>query len=94
MSQRKEVIRSFMLISHLGVTVMVPIFLCVIVGIVIDKHFGTSTLIWLLFLGIAAGLRNAYILLKGVLDENVKERENAERLKRERRLNANKIQED
>ncbi|MBQ2982538.1 MAG: AtpZ/AtpI family protein [Lachnospiraceae bacterium] len=94
MSQRKEVIRSFMLISHLGVTVMVPIFLCVIVGIVIDKHFGTSTLIWLLFLGIAAGLRNAYILLKGVLDENVKERENAERLKRERRLNANKKQED
>lgn len=83
-----------MLISHLGVTVMVPIFLCVIVGIVIDKHFGTSTLIWLLFLGIAAGLRNAYILLKGVLDENVKERENAERLKRERRLNANKKQED
>lgn len=94
MSQRKEVIRSFMLISHLGVTVMVPIFLCMIVGIVIDKHFGTSTLIWLLFLGIAAGLRNAYILLKGVLDENVKERENAERLKRERRLNANKKQED
>lgn len=94
MSQRKEVIRSFMLISHLGVTVMVPIFLCVIVGIVIDKHFGTSTLVWLLFLGIAAGLRNAYILLKGVLDENVKERENAERLKKERRLNANKKQED
>lgn len=94
MSQRKEVVRSFMLISHLGITVMVPIFLCVIVGIVIDKHFGTSTLLWLLFLGIGAGIRNAYILLKGVLDENVKERENAEKLKRERRLDANKKQED
>ena len=93
-SQRKEVVRSFMLISHLGLTVMVPIFMCVIAGIFIDKRFGTSTLIWLLFLGIAAGMRNAYILLKGVLDENVKEREKAEKLKRERRLNANKKQED
>lgn len=94
MSQRKEVVRSFMLISHLGLTVMVPIFMCVIVGIFIDKKFGTSTLIWLLFLGIAAGMRNAYILLKNVLDENVKEREKAEKLKRERRLNENKKQED
>jgi ATP synthase protein I len=93
-SQRKEVVRSFMLISHLGLTVMVPIFMCVIAGIFIDKRFGTSTLVWLLFLGIAAGMRNAYILLKGVLDENVKEREKAEKLKRERRLDANKKQED
>ena len=93
-SQRKEVVRSFMLISHLGLTVMVPIFMGVISGIFIDKRFGTSTLVWLLFLGIAAGMRNAYILLKGVLDENVKERETAEKLKRERRLDANKKQED
>ena len=41
-----------------------------------------------------AGMRNAYILIKGVLNENVKEREKAEKLKRERRLNANKKQED
>ena len=39
-------------------------------------------------------MRNAYILLKGVLDENVKEREKAEKLKKERRLDANKKQED
>ena len=83
-----------MLISHLGLTVMVPIFMCVIAGIFIDKRFGTSTVVWLLFLGIAAGMRNAYILLKGVLDENVKEREKAEKLKKERRLDANKKQED
>ena len=83
-----------MLISHLGLTVMVPIFMCVIAGIFIDKRFGTSTLVWLLFLGIAVGMRNAYILLKGVLDENVKEREKAEKLKKERRLDANKKQED
>ena len=72
MSHRREVVRSFMLISHLG----------------------TSTLVWLLFLGIGAGMRNAYILVKGVLDQNVKEREKAEKLKRERRLDANKKQED
>ena len=84
MSHRREVVRSFMLISHLGMTVMVPIFMCVVAGILIDKRFGTSTLVWLLFLGIGAGMRNAYILIKGVLNENVKEREKAEKLKRER----------
>ena len=94
MSHRKEVVRSFMLVSHLGMTVMVPIFMCVIIGIFIDNRFGTSTLVWLLFLGIAAGMRNAYILIKSVLEENDKEREKAEKLKRERRLNANKKQED
>ena len=94
MSHRREVVRSFMLISHLGMTVMVPIFMCTIIGMFIDNRFGTSTLVWLLFLGIGAGMRNAYILIKGVLNENVKEREKAEKLKRERRLNANKKQED
>ena len=55
--------------------------MCVIIGIFIDNRFGTSTLIWLLFLGIAAGMRNAYILIKGVLKENDKEREKAEKEK-------------
>ena len=95
MSYRKEVFRSFTLITQVSISVMVPMFLCIIAGIFIDKHFGTSTLVWLLFLGIGAGMRNAYILVMNVLKENVKEREMAESLKRKERLNAsNKKQED
>lgn len=95
MSYRKEVARSFTLITQLGISVLVPVFLCVVAGVLLDKYLGTSTLVWLLFLGIGAGMRNAYILVMSVLKENVKEREMAESLKRKERLNAsNKKQED
>lgn len=92
MSYRKEVFRSLSLITQLGISIMVPIFMCVVAGVLIDKYFGTSTLLIFLFLGIGAGVRNAYILATGVLKENVKEREEADSQKREERLNANSKQ--
>lgn len=94
MGYRKEVFRSLSLITQLGVSVMVPVFMCVVAGVLIDNHFGTSTLVVLLFLGIAAGGRNAYILVTKVLDENERERKAADSAKREERLNAYKKQKD
>ena len=70
---KKEIIRSLSLISQLGISVMVPMFLCLGIGLLIDKKFGTSTTIWLILLGICAGARNAYILAKKVLEENARE---------------------
>ena len=86
MGYRKEVFRSLSMISQLGMSVMVPVFMCVFIGVVIDKYFNTSTLLVLLILGIGAGIRNAYILAKKVLDENVSEKEAADRKKREERI--------
>lgn len=73
MKYRKEVFRSLSLITQLGIHVMVPIFMCLAVGIFVDKYLGTSLTVWLMFLGILAGGRNAYILAKTVLDQNVSE---------------------
>lgn len=73
MKYKKEVFRSLTLVTQLGISVMVPVFLCIFVGVMIDKYFHTSTTVWLLFLGILAGGRNAYILAKNVLDQNVEE---------------------
>ena len=94
MGYRKEVFRSLSMISQLGMSVMVPVFMCVFIGVVIDKYFNTSTLLVLLILGIGAGIRNAYILAKKVLDENVSEKEAADRKKREERINAYKKEEE
>ena len=69
---KKEVIRSLSLVSQLGFSVMVPTFMCIGIGILIDNKFGTSTTVWLLFLGLAAGFRNAVILAKAVMKENSK----------------------
>lgn len=70
MKYRKEVFRSLALITQLGINVMVPVFLCIFVGHLIDKKFGTSTIIIFLVVGILAGGRNAYMLAKGVIEEN------------------------
>ncbi len=67
---KKEVFRNLSLITQLGLHVMVPIFLCVLVGVWIDKEFGLSTTVVLLILGILAGGRNAYILAMRVVNQN------------------------
>lgn len=88
MGYRKEVFRSLTMITQLGVSVMVPIFMCLFIGYMIDKYFNTSTILVFLFLGIGAGIRNAYIMAMKVLNENVKDREEADRKKKEERENA------
>lgn len=69
---KKEVFRSLTLVSQLGISVMVPMFMCLGIGLLIDDKFGTSTAVWLMFLGLAAGFRNAIILAKNVMNENSK----------------------
>lgn len=73
MKYKKEVYRSLSVITQLGISVMVPIFLCLMLGIWLDKKFSTWFTIPLLVLGILAGGRNAYIMAKGVLNENSKD---------------------
>lgn len=70
---KKSVFRSLSLISQLAIHVMVPTFLCLAVGLYIDSKFSTWFSVPLLFLGILAGGRNAYVLAKGVINENSKD---------------------
>ncbi|MBE5939476.1 MAG: AtpZ/AtpI family protein [Lachnospiraceae bacterium] len=70
---KKSVFRSLSLITQLGVSVMVPTFLCLAVGLFIDSKFSTWFSVPLLFLGLLAGGRNAYVLAKGVINENSKD---------------------
>ena len=73
MKYRKEVFRSLSLITQLGINVMVPVFMCLFIGLLADKYLHTSITVWLMFLGILAGGRNAYILAEKVLEQNVNE---------------------
>ena len=68
----KSVFKSFFLVTQLGISVMVPIALCVAIGVLIDKRFGTWWVIPFLVLGFAAGIRNAAILLTNTLKEDDK----------------------
>lgn len=69
MGYKKSVFRTMSLISQLGISILVPIFLCVFVGKFIDARMGWSTFMPLLIVGILAGGRNAYVLVMGFVKE-------------------------
>lgn len=91
--RNNKVIKALMLVSQLGISMMVPIFLCVFAGSFLDKKVGTGCfLLIFLCLGIAAAFRNVYYLLKPFYEKE-KAREDAElayieRLKEEGRAQA------
>lgn len=61
---RKSVYKSLALITQLGISMLVPIFLCAFLGVYIDEKFGIYSFVPLIILGMAAGFRNVYMLVK------------------------------
>ncbi|WP_283681153.1 AtpZ/AtpI family protein [Parablautia sp. Marseille-Q6255] len=62
-----EIARSLAMITQLGVSMLAPVVLCAVVGNWLDERFGWSVTAVLLILGIMAGARNTWILVKGVI---------------------------
>ena len=73
MKYKKSVYRNFALISQLGISVIVTIGLCIFIGVLIDKKFNSNFIIPLIFLGIAAGARNAYRIAMASVKEEKKD---------------------
>ena len=73
MKYKKSAYRNFALISQLGISVIVPIGLCIFIGVLIDKKFNSNFIIPLIFLGIAAGARNAYRIAMASVKEEKKD---------------------
>ena len=73
MKYKKSVYRNFALISQLGISVIVPIGLCIFIGVLIDKKFNSNFIIPLIFLGIAAGARNSYRIAMASVKEEKKD---------------------
>ena len=71
-SDKNSEYRNIILISQVGICVMIPMFLCMALGIWLDKKFGTYFTLPLLVVGIAAGARNAYVLVDDVIERNLR----------------------
>ncbi len=60
----REVIRMLGLITQVGLSMITPVLLCVFFGVKLDQWFDTHAwFIPMLLLGIAAGIRNVYMLI-------------------------------
>lgn len=58
------------LISQIGISMLVPVLLCVWLGSALESRLGLDLMIWLLLLGFLAGCRNCYLLLKRYVSED------------------------
>lgn len=52
------------LISQIGISMFVPILICLGIGVGLDNFFGTSPVLMIIFiiLGVAAGFRSIYMM--------------------------------
>ncbi len=78
MKKSNDVVKGIIMITQIGLTMLVPIFLCVFIGYQMDHHFHTGFwLIIFLVLGVMAAFRNVYVLTKQFYAKD-KSREDAE----------------
>ena len=68
MKHKKSVIATLSLISQLGVSMIVPVFLCILVGMKLEEKIDFPFTILFIILGILAGIRNVYVLVKHAAD--------------------------
>lgn len=67
MKYGKSVYHALTMITQFGINMLVPIFLCSFLGIYLDRRFGTSFwMVVLFFVGAMAGFRNVYIFAKRI----------------------------
>ena len=69
--KNRSTFKALAMITQFGINMLVPIFLCVFLGIKADKLFGTSFMVIVMFfLGAAAGFRNTYIMSKEIYGDH------------------------
>lgn len=64
MKYKKEVYQSLALITQLGISMIVPIFLCSFLGVFLERKISFPFTVLFFILGALAGFRNVHVLVK------------------------------
>lgn len=64
MDNNRQVFKMLTLISQIGITVLTTIFMCLGIGYLIDKYFGTHLMTVFIILGVLASFKSAYMLIR------------------------------
>ena len=70
MKYKKSVFQALALITQLGISMLAPILLCVLGGSWLDEHLGWHSFLPLMLLGIAAGVRNCWMIVRHMNKED------------------------
>jgi F0F1-type ATP synthase assembly protein I len=68
---KKDIFKALSIFFQLGISILIPILLCVFLGRLLDDFFNTGGIIFIIFilLGVGAGFRSAYDLTKSFCEE-------------------------
>ena len=66
-------IRMLSLITQLGITMLTSVFLCMFIGLWIDRKFSTNLFLPFLILGVLGGIRGVYSLVRQYINDDSKE---------------------
>lgn len=94
--KEKKVLRSFVMISQLGISMMVPIFLCGAIGYWLNGQFHNELFfLFAVIVGIGAAFRNLFILTRSFYASDLKkEQETADYMKSLRKYKEEHPEED
>lgn len=74
MKDNRRVIRALSMISQVGISMLVPIFLCSMLGMFLEKKLGWPAFIPMFILGSLAGMRNVYLMITAIDKEDDKKK--------------------
>ena len=79
MKYNRSVYKCLTLISQFAINIMVPTFMCLLVGLFVSKFLGDWVVIVFLLLGMAAGMRNCYYMAMSATGDTKKKEVSDER---------------
>ena len=75
MKKKNTIVKTFSLVSQLGISVITPVVICTIFGLKLEERFAIPVTIPLFILGVLAGGRNAYVLVSQMIKEMAAEKD-------------------
>lgn len=64
---KSEVFKSWALVLQLGISIMVPVFLMIAFAYILKDFLKIDVMLLFIIIGILAGVRNVYVILKNYL---------------------------
>ena len=64
---KSSVYKTLTLITQIGISIMVPIFLMLIISIVIKNNLNIDLILCFIIIGVIVGIRNTVVLIKNFL---------------------------
>ena len=65
-----KVFKTSMMILQVGISMMTPIFLLLVCGIILKNKFNIDLILIFIIIGVIVSFRNTYILLKQFINDN------------------------